>query len=417
MRQGRYGWVMKHAWLVLAAIVVQISGLAGCAQVEPVARIAWRSAVLERNLLIETSMPKAATTRPASVPAVIVLRNLPTSRATPQVRDKANTLLRDAGNAILFIDYSNECDATNDAMVRDLLKLRLDIKEKTLDLDPAIDVNRIWILPEGYALRRDVTFLSNEQKTWQLDIAYPIEPARHVSTLMEITCDNASRMGNFSLVYCRDTLLEGALLRGFAAAMIDHPVPAPYKGIDDPMPELIHRLKAAVRTIRAQADSLPLNGQIGAMGFSRGGPMAAFLAVTNDRPEFDIGGEHPAASSNVQAALIHGNRYDYSDLSKDDPMLPRFEKAWGPRAANEETWLRHGAAYYLLDRAVPMYLNTSQAESVEFRSGLERLHQVLTARSIPHEYVVDEDARGHQVSTDPKRLSAIYSFFAKELSK
>ena len=75
--------------------------------------------------------------------------------------------------------------------------------------------------------------------------------------LMEITCDNVNRMGSGSLLFCRDTLLEGGAIAGFAVAMVDHPVPPPYKGIDDPMPQCIHRMKAAVRTLRAQGLRIP----------------------------------------------------------------------------------------------------------------------------------------------------------------
>ena len=59
--------------------------------------------------------------------------------------------------------------------------------------------------------------------------------------------------------------------------------------------------------------------------------MAAILAVTGDRPDLEGAGIHPGISSEVQAALIHGCRYDYAKLDSDDPMLKRFEKAWGPR--------------------------------------------------------------------------------------
>lgn len=391
--------------MLLRVLILQCACLVGCAAAQPEA--VWRSEAVERELSLRTTLPDTATTRPASVPAVVVLRHIDgATRTKPQA---ASRLLAD-GNALVEIDYAHDPKATAGALTKDLLKLRSDLKEKKLVLDPSIDINRLWILPEGFGLKRDVTFFKNEQKTWQLDIAYPLNAKEPVPTLMEITCDNASRMGNFSLVYCRDTLLEGGLLRGFAAVMIDHPVPPPYKGLDDPMPELIHRLKSAVRTVRSHQPELNLNGKIGALGFSRGGPMAAFLAVTNGRPEFDVEGEHQAVSSDVQAALVHGNRYDYSALQADDPMLARFEKAWGPFEANREKWLAHGVAFYLRDTAAPMYLSTSQTESPEYRQGLRQLHERLLERSIEHQYREDSDARGHTVSTDPASLEEIYRY-------
>ena len=117
---------------------------------------------------------------------------------------------------------------------------------------------------------------------------------------MEITCDNVNRMGMYSLLFCHDTLTDGGMAAGFAVAMIDHPVPPPYKGIDDPMPQVIYRLKAAVRTLRSMDAELDMNGKIGAIGFSRGGPMAAFLAVTGNHPELEGDGPHKDISSAVQ---------------------------------------------------------------------------------------------------------------------
>jgi acetyl esterase/lipase len=197
--------------------------------------------------------------------------------------------------------------------------------------------------------------------------------------------------------------------------MIDHPVPPPYKGIDDPEPEVIYRLKAAVRTLRSVSGELHLNGKIGAVGFSRGGPMAALLAVTGNRGDLEGPGDHVDVSSAVQAALIHGCRYDYARLDDDDPMLKRFEKVWGPRDQNIEKWDAHGAAKYLTKGAAPMFLNTSDAESKEYRDQLLLFSEELRKAGVEHVYQLDNDGRGHHVSTDPKTLGEIYSFFHQHL--
>ena len=139
--------------------------------------------------------------------------------------------------------------------------------------------------------------------------------------------------------------------------------------------------------------------KIGAIGFSRGAPFAAMLA----------------ADGTVQAALVHGNRYDYLDPLPSDPMLARFEKAWGARNADKDKWAEHGAAHYLTKNAAPMFLNTSDAESPEYRDGLEKFDRRLTELGIKHQYQVDVDGRGHRVSTDPRTLRAFYSFFGDYL--
>src|SRR5439155_11973558 len=196
-------------------------------------------------------------------------------------------------------------------------------------------------------LRENVEFALDVDRVLAMDIMYPAKSAKPVPLLMEITCDNVNRMGSGSLLFCHDTLLEGAMAAGFAVAMVDHPVSPPYKGIDDPMTESIERMESAVRTLRSFSAESKTSAQIGAIGFSRGGPFAAILAAKHD----------------VGAALIHGNRYDYTDLMPNDPMLARFEKARGKRDDNRDRWAEHGASIYLQKDAAPMLLNTTNAES------------------------------------------------------
>ena len=266
------------------------------------------------------------------------------------------------------------------------------------------DSNRFFILPEGFELRENVEFARDGDRVLAMDIMYPAKSTssgKPVPLLMEITCDNANRMGSGSLLFCHDTLLENAMTAGFAVAMVDHPVRSPYKGIDDPMPACVERMKLAVKKLREVGPELRLSGKIGAIGFSRGAPFAAVLAAQGD----------------VQAALVHGNRFDYLDLLSNDPMLARFEKAWGKRDENRDKWAAHGAVQYLTKAAAPMFLNTSNTESAEYRDGVAKFEKQLTDRGIEHVYQVDEDDRGHRVSTDPKTLASIYQFFHKHLDE
>ncbi len=358
------------------------------------------------------------------LPVIISLKNLSLPRIGREPDDAILSDLRATGHLILELDYAHHAKAISPNLQADVLKLRREIAEKTLLGDRRVDLARVFVLPEGFRLKRDIAFARDGARGLAMDVCYPSNPARPVAALMEITCDNANRMGTGSLVFCHDTLLEGGMFSGFAVAMVDHPVPPPYKGLDDPMPQLAHRLKAAVRTLRATGKDLGMNGRIGAMGFSRGSNMAAILATTNDRADLEGDGPHPGVSSRIQAALIHGGRFDYTRLREDDPMLARFEKAWGPRQANPERWAAHGAAHYLKkpgaggkNETAPMFLNTSDAEAVEFRDQLgifaERLHDA----GVAHVHRVDPDGRGHRVSTDPKTLADIYAFFSKYLNE
>jgi dienelactone hydrolase len=378
--------------------------------------ITWKSATTGGDVRGEIFAPNDAA---KPTPTVVVLDNLAAPRIGTEPTSEIVKDLVATGHLVLVLDYARHAAAVSPTMNADVLLLREQIagKRPTLLVDRGIDANRLFILPGGYRLRRDVEFARDGARVLAMDVAFPSKPEQPVPVLMEVTCDNANRMGSGSLLFCRDTLLEGGAIAGFAVAMVDHPVAPPYKGLDDPMPQCIHRMKAAVRTLRALSPEIHGNGKIGAIGFSRGGPMAALLAVTGDRPDLEGDGPHGDVSSRIQAALIHGNRYDYLDLRADDPMLARFEKAWGPRATSEAHWAEHGAAHYLTRDSAPMFLNTSDAESPEFRDGLEKFAKRLEQAGFEHAYQVDADGRGHRVSTDPKTLAKVYAFFREHLNE
>ena len=381
------------------------------------ADLRWHSIVTGGEIAGAVVLP-AATGSNQALATVVYLKNLSAPRVGQEPDETIIADLVKQGHLVLVLDYERHPRAIAPDMNADLLKLRRDIadaKNKTLLTNFKIDVNHLFILPEGFRVKRDVEFARDGARVLAMDIMYPSKPRQPVPVLMEITCDNVNRMGSASLLFCHDTLLEGGQVAGFAAAMIDHPVPPPYKGIDDPMPQNVHRLKAAVRTLRAKGAELGFNGQIGAIGFSRGGPMAALLAVIGDRSDLEPDGSNRQISSAIQAALIHGGRYDYLKLTPDDSMYKRFEKAWGPRDANAETWAMHGAAKYLSKDAAPMFLSTSDAESKEYRDQLGVFAKELQEAGVEHVYKEDADGRGHRVTTDPARLGEIYQFFRSKL--
>jgi len=361
--------------------------------------ITWRSGIAGdlRGVVINPTTPPSE----AKLPVVIYMTRLPVPRLGTESDEAIFNDLRAAGYLVLVLDYANHPAAGTTRLSADFLKLREDVggKQPKLLADHKVDVDRIFPLIEGYRLRRDVAFAQDGTRTLAMDVRYPSRPAEPVPMLIEFSCDNANRMGNGSILFCRDTLLDGGMLAGFAVAMADHPVAPPYKGIDDPMPEALERARAAAAALRVLSDEIGGNGKVGAIGFSRGATFAAMLAATGQ----------------VDAALVYGNRFDYLRLRPDDKMVARFEKAWGPLDANRERWATHGAIHHLTADASPMYLNTSDAEEVAYREGLAQLAEALKARSVEHVYRVDQDGRGHRMTTDPAALAEIYSFFRKHL--
>jgi acetyl esterase/lipase len=96
--------------------------------------------------------------------------------------------------------------------------------------------------------------------------------------------------------------LTALVERGFAIASLDFS-PASMA----PFPGQVHEIKAAVRFLRSQAATYGYDAtQLGILGASSGGHLAALVGVTNGHPELEGAlGDHRDASSDVQAIVSY----------------------------------------------------------------------------------------------------------------
>jgi hypothetical protein len=345
---------------------------------------------------------------------VIYLRNLAAPRVGTESDESILRSFGEAGDLVVTLDFARHPKARVPFINRDLAKLRDDLLHGQLLAGYHVDQARVFIVPSGCRLRRDLTFYSEDGRTLGMDVVHPSHPAEPVGALLEFSCDNRNRMGNGSLSICSDTILDGMATEGLAVAMADHPVAAPYKGLD-PMPECAWKIKAAVRTLRAQSAALMLNGRIGTVGFSRGSGMSLMLVSTEGRPEFEGYGEHPEVSSTVQAAVVMSGRFTYLDLLEDDHMLPRYAKAWGEREASLDRWRRHGAMDYLTKATVPLFLTINCAEDPDALHQMAVLRKRLAELGNDEIFMMDRTPRGHKVTLDPEILGAMNDALKRRL--
>ena len=375
----------------------------------------WASPATGKALALQILVPDDASPSGAAAPVVFYLTNLSAPRVGTEPDEPILRDLRAAGYLIVLLDYAGDPHATTPWIYRDLVRLREDLRAGHLLADRKADAAHIFIVPAGCRLRRDVVFYRDTARTLALDVVYPSQPAKPVGAVLEFSCDNADRMGNFSLAFCSDALLPAAAIDGFAAAMADHPVAAPYKGLD-PMPDCAWKAKAAVRTLRALGSELGFNDSIVSAGFSRGSGMALLLATTPGLAELENGGEHPGVSSTVQGAVVMSGRFTYLDLLPEDKMIPRYVKVWGERAGNEEVWRRHGALDYLRGPAVPLFLTINATESPEALHQMEVLRRRLTDLGSPFVYHPEPEPRGHKMPLDPAVLDPLHAYLRERLA-
>lgn len=401
--------------LLRALVLVMLCGLPRLA----VAAESWASPATGAKLSLEILAPEPPPSADAAMPVVFYLQNLAAPRVgtepdAPILRD-----LRAAGHLVVVIDYAAHPRSVLPDLYPDLVRLREDIAAQRLLAGRKIDAARIYLVPAGCRLRRDVVFYRDTSRdparTLALDVVYPSLPARSVGAVLEFSCDNAERMGNFSLNFCTDATLAAAAIAGHAAVMADHPVAAPYKGLD-PMPDSAWKAKAAVRTVRALAPELALNGRIVSLGFSRGSGMALLVATTGGSAEFEPRGEHLDQPDDVQGAVVMSGRFTYLDLLPEDKMIPRYVKAWGERAAAEEVWCKQGALDYLRAPTVPLFLTINATEAPEALHQMNVLRRRLTALGSPFVYHPEPEPRGHKMPLDPAVLEPLHAYLRDRLA-
>lgn len=362
-------------------------------------------------------------TRPAGapvsgdLPTVFYLVNLASPRRGTEGDGSIIRSFLEQGCQVVTVDFRSRPDARVPALNPELARLREALHSGRLLPAARIDHARSYLVPEGCRLLRDVVYYrdTEQDRVLGFDVIYPSKPATSVGAVLEFSCDNKDRMGNTSLVACSDTLLEGFASEGFAVVMADHPVKAPYKGLD-PMPDCARKIKAALRQLRVSLAPLGHNGKVVPLGFSRGSGMALMLATTAGSAAFDGHGEVPSGRDDVQGGVIMSGRFTYMDLLPKDRMLSRYEKAWGPRDSSTEVWRRHGALdHWGKGELPPLFLTINCTEAPDALHQMKVLRQRLTERGAKAIFMLDEVPRGHKVTLVPEIIAAMNRYLHERL--
>jgi acetyl esterase/lipase len=150
-------------------------------------------------------------------------------------------------------------------------------------------------------------------------------------------------------------LLGPLLKRGIAVARIDY-------RRSGRMPDMLFDTKAYIRFFRAHAAAYNIDpGRIGIWGVSRGGNLAAMLAVTGDNKALEgVVGDNSDQSSHLQASVVESPLTDLF-LSADDKAAAMFGDYLGTDPAASAAIV---AAYRKRDTASPSWKNVERIEQV-----------------------------------------------------
>lgn len=394
---------MRKAFHLLLVLMIPVMGaVAG----------QWQS--VERGRTCEFTVQPPAVQTTNRLATVIYLKGLAAARVGTESDASILADFHAVGYLVVTLEFAGHPNARVPFLNRDLGKLRDDIRAKRFLGEYKLDDAHIFIVPEGFRLKRDVEFYRDGSRVLAMDLIYPSQPKQPVGTLIEFSCDNQNRFGNTSLSICSDTILDAFATEGFAVAMADHPVAAPYKGIDA-MHECAQKIKAAVRTLRAEGKPLGLSSKIAPIGFSRGSGMALMLVTTEGAGEFEGFGPHTNISSAVQGAVVMSGRFTYLDLLSEDNMLARYTKAWGERETSRAVWRLHGALDHLTQPTVPLFLTINRTEGPDALHQMEVLQKRLATLGSPFIFKLESEARGHKVPLEPGILVAMRDYLKRQL--
>lgn len=374
----------------------------------------WSSVTTKQSIPMTLLKSKEWNTN-QSAPLIVYLENLAVPRLGTDTDESIIHDFLDQGYMVVTLDYAHHPQARVPFLNHDLIEIRNQVLHKKFLPDANIDLAHVFIVPSGCRLLRDVVFYRDPDRTLAMDITYPSHPAKRVGAVIEFSCDNQNRMGDSSLSVCSDTVLEGEATEGLAIAIADHPVKAPYKGLDA-MPDCAWKIKAAVRTLRAQSAKLNLNGKIAPVGFSRGSGMALMLVTTAGMDEFEGHGENTNSTSDVQGAVVMSGRFSYMDLLPEDHMLPRYTALWGDRENHAEVWRRAGAIDYLARPTFPLFLTINCAEDRDALHQMTVLRKRLAELGNDEIFMMDNEPRGHKVTLVPAILNAMNSYLQSRLN-
>lgn len=195
---------------------------------------------------------------------------------------------------------------------------------------------------------------------------------------------------------------------GIVAASVDYRLSA-----EATFPAQIHDVKAAIRWLRANADTYGIDpNRVGIWGHSAGGHLAALAALTGDLAGLEGSCGTPGVSSRVQAVAIASAPSDFlspgAEMVNDDPSAEHpVTQLFGGTVAERAELMRLASPITHAHPDAPPFLITHGTldETVPFGQA-RTLHRALVAAEVPVEFV-PIDGGYHNLNLDPERCPPI----------
>lgn len=266
---------------------------------------------------------------------------------------------------------------------------------------------------EGTVLR-DLEYARAGDLALKLDLHLPA-PGRARPPLIVYVHGGAWRSGSKSGVP-----IVALLGRGFAIASVDYRL-TPVA----PFPANVHDLKAAIRYLRARADTHGYDPRRFAIaGSSAGGHLAALVGVTNGHQELEgTLGDFRATSSDVQAIVsFYGASNLATILAQSTPhglsvRVPALQALLGGQPTDQPELTRLASPVHHVDPRDPplLLLHGDQDPQMPINQSLE-LQGRYEAAGRPVKFIaVHGAAHGGKLFYDPEHLAHVEAFLREHL--
>lgn len=261
--------------------------------------------------------------------------------------------------------------------------------------------------------RLDVTYARYGGRTLEMDI---YRPKNAWGQLPAIVCIHGGGWAKGSKINHRK-VAQALAAKGFVTASISYRLSG-----EAQFPAHIQDCKAAVRFLRAHANELGIDTKnIGAIGHSAGGHLAALLATSNNVAELEGDGGNSEFSSVIQAAVPMGGQTDFLSQRNREVSSSERGKIWrqflgGSQDDVPKTYRLASPLAHLDESDPPVWLITGEKDSPSTRADELRIKMdefgiangLTIIKDAPHPFTV------HQIWFD-EMLEVASHFFKRTL--
>ena len=266
--------------------------------------------------------------------------------------------------------------------------------------------------PEGITVHRDIAYVTDGHERQKLDLYIP-ETGENLSLIIWV--HGGAWLGGSKERYAPMEYLKA----GYAGASISYRLSQ-----HAIFPAQIEDVKAAVRWIRANAETYRLNpNRFAAWGSSAGGHLVTMLGTTGDVTEFEVG-ENLEVSSRVQAVVNYFGPTDFlqmdahrlpDGLVHDTPDSPESKLVGGPIQEHKDRVARANPITYVSKDDPPiLIIHGDQDKLVPYHQSV-LLKEALEAVGAPVTFYKVEGG-GHGGFKDPKVPELTKAFLEKHLN-